>query len=172
MALVLRPSVQPWPHFRTTWTSHSNKWTRCTWALVATLRDLQTVEANLPTKWTSTGNESSKENPHELANPEYRNLAALSALFGLFKTQYWLISIVILRAEFVSVCLCVEFMFFDLKLMSNDFSHWAANHFLLAPMQNGHILALQGHTLFYKPVCSSMQTPMCWCTLLTTGGEK
>lgn len=110
--------------------------------------------------------------------PEYNNLAALSALFGLFETQYWLISIVILRAAFVSVCLCVDFMFFDLKLMSKDFSQRAANHFLLAPMLNGHTLAFQGHTLFYKPVCSSMQLPTCWCynhethTLLTTGGEK
>lgn len=69
MALALRPSVQPWPRFRTTWTRRSNKWTRCTWALVVTPRDPQTVEANLPTKWTSTGNESSKENPYELENP-------------------------------------------------------------------------------------------------------
>lgn len=69
MALALQPSVLPWPRFRTTWTRHSNKWTRCTLALVATPRDPQTVEANLLTKWTSTGNESSKENPFELENP-------------------------------------------------------------------------------------------------------
>lgn len=111
-ALALRPSAPPWPRFRTTWTRPSNKWTRCTWALVATPKDPQTVGANLPTKWTSTGNESSEENPYELENPsDSLNLATLSAPFGLFSNQYWLISIVILRAEFVcecvNVCVCV-----------------------------------------------------------------
>lgn len=84
MASALRPSALPWPHFRTTWMRRSNKWTRCTWALVATPRDPQTVGANLPTKWTSTGNESSKENPYELEIPPETPLAPLSALFGLF----------------------------------------------------------------------------------------
>lgn len=64
-ASALRPSAPPWPHFRTTWTRRSNKWTRCIWALAATLRDPQKAEANLPTKWTSTGNESSEENLYE-----------------------------------------------------------------------------------------------------------
>lgn len=64
-ASALRQSVPPWPHFRTTWTRRSNKWTRCIWALAAKLRDPQKAEANRPTKWTSTGNESSEESLYE-----------------------------------------------------------------------------------------------------------
>lgn len=64
-ASALRPSAPPWPPFRTTWTRRSNKWTRCIWAPAATLRDPQKAEANLLTKWTSTGNESPEENLYE-----------------------------------------------------------------------------------------------------------
>lgn len=103
MALALQPSVPPWLRFKTTWMKRSNKWTRCTWALVATPRDPQTVGANRPTKWTSTGNESSKENPYELENPQFPLSCRPVCPFWTFLKSIF--SIDNSRAEFV--CLCV-----------------------------------------------------------------
>lgn len=105
-ASALRPSAPPWPHFRTTWTRRSNKWTRCIWALAATLRDPQKAEANLPTKWTSTGNERTYTNTPS-------DLAALSALFGLcFFNSAWVDKYCHVENLCVQVFTLLNFYFF------------------------------------------------------------
>lgn len=82
----------------------------------------------------------SQEKPYELENPWVPSPCCPICSFLDFFLKYWLISIVILRAEFV----CMLNLYFFEELMM-------PNQSLLEPLVNAHVLGSQGtkHTLFY-----------------------
>lgn len=102
-ASALRPSAPPWPHFRTTWTRRSNKWTRCIWAPAATLRDPQKAEANLLTKWTSTGNENLYE---QIPSTSLIRLPFLDLFKKQKEKKRWIFALIDKYCPFKNVCVC------------------------------------------------------------------